>query len=463
MHMLDQAKRLIELSGRQPSGEIDIVFTGVRQGEKLFEGCSTAARRSTRRGTRRSTSGRSRKCHQRSSKRHWPGCGSWPPTDRLTPSGPSWPRSCRRRSSPEAPPLGPPADADRSRAGPYETDLLTRVLAAIPEGLHHLPLMGGDVDRLWHAAAMHRVDLPLAVWLRRPGLESALAAERLWRKCQLKLLHEIQDALEAHGIEAVSLKGPVLVERIYADGAGRGSADLDILVTEGELDPTLEVLHGMGFRRLGRDLPLAAERTHVIEIGLDRSGREDVEVHFRFSVLFGRLVGSESALSRKTRYRTTLGHDVWLLTPEDEFLFLALHAAKHAFHPLYLLFELKLFVVRYPCIDWDAVSERARTMSVQTAVWAAARALFERLAFDVPLRCLRLRPSLVAQWLWDLERNMASATLSPLGLHGWLRHHADYLLLCDNTWRRMAYVRQQVGRGFRWRLAARMRGESRCR
>jgi FlaA1/EpsC-like NDP-sugar epimerase len=35
--ILDLAKRMIELSGRRPSGDIDIVFTGLRPGEKLFE------------------------------------------------------------------------------------------------------------------------------------------------------------------------------------------------------------------------------------------------------------------------------------------------------------------------------------------------------------------------------------------------------------------------------------------
>ena len=37
VHILDLAKRMIELSGHRRSGEIDIVFTGVRPGEKLFE------------------------------------------------------------------------------------------------------------------------------------------------------------------------------------------------------------------------------------------------------------------------------------------------------------------------------------------------------------------------------------------------------------------------------------------
>jgi FlaA1/EpsC-like NDP-sugar epimerase len=37
VHILDLAKRMIELSGYRRSEEIDIVFTGVRPGEKLFE------------------------------------------------------------------------------------------------------------------------------------------------------------------------------------------------------------------------------------------------------------------------------------------------------------------------------------------------------------------------------------------------------------------------------------------
>jgi hypothetical protein len=37
VHIVDLAKRMIELSGYRRSGEIDIEFTGVRPGEKLFE------------------------------------------------------------------------------------------------------------------------------------------------------------------------------------------------------------------------------------------------------------------------------------------------------------------------------------------------------------------------------------------------------------------------------------------
>ena len=37
VHILDLAKRMIEMSGYRRSGEIDILLRGVRPGEKLFE------------------------------------------------------------------------------------------------------------------------------------------------------------------------------------------------------------------------------------------------------------------------------------------------------------------------------------------------------------------------------------------------------------------------------------------
>jgi FlaA1/EpsC-like NDP-sugar epimerase len=42
VRILDLAKRMIELSGRGEEGGIDIVFTGIRPGEKLFEELETS-------------------------------------------------------------------------------------------------------------------------------------------------------------------------------------------------------------------------------------------------------------------------------------------------------------------------------------------------------------------------------------------------------------------------------------
>lgn len=344
-------------------------------------------------------------------------------------------------------------DADRLSAQTDGVHLLAQALARLPEQLPALPRFEDDDRRLRQAAAEHQLEHPLEFWLGGRDRQPKLAAERLWRERQLTLLHEILGTLEASGIEAAALKGPVLVERLYPAGAGRSSVDLDILVADADVDSALALLDPMGFRPVRANLPLAAHRRHKLDVELERPHSPNVELHSRLSVLFGRINPSEPALARKKRYRTSAGGDVWVLAPEDEFLFLALHAAKHAFHRLVWLFELKLYCLRYPELDWDIVSARARQMSVQTPLWAAAEALSARLGFEVPRVRLRLEPSALARRVWSLDRHMRSECGRPDSLRWWLAHHVDHLVLCDNTWRRMAYVHQQVGRGVRWKLA----------
>jgi len=86
--VLDLAKRMIEMSGHRREGEIDIVFTGMRPGEKLFESCSTARRRSTRPATPRSSSARSPRSRGPTWLKRSAGCASWGRTARPTRCGP---------------------------------------------------------------------------------------------------------------------------------------------------------------------------------------------------------------------------------------------------------------------------------------------------------------------------------------------------------------------------------------
>ena len=57
VRILDLAEEMITLTGLRPYDDIDIVFTGLRPGEKLFEELELSARTDRRRpGTRRSSS-----------------------------------------------------------------------------------------------------------------------------------------------------------------------------------------------------------------------------------------------------------------------------------------------------------------------------------------------------------------------------------------------------------------------
>ena len=60
---------------------------------------------------------------------------------------------------------------------------------------------------------------------------------------------EVIGALDATGIEAIVLKGPAMVHRLYGDAPGRRNyGDIDVLVAPGRFDDAAQVLASLGFR-----------------------------------------------------------------------------------------------------------------------------------------------------------------------------------------------------------------------
>ena len=60
---------------------------------------------------------------------------------------------------------------------------------------------------------------------------------------------EVIEALDATGIEAIVLKGPAMVHRLYGDAPGRRNyGDIDVLVAPGRFEDAGEVLASLGFR-----------------------------------------------------------------------------------------------------------------------------------------------------------------------------------------------------------------------
>src|SRR5205807_5865396 len=113
---------------------------------------------------------------------------------------------------------------------------------------------------------------------------------------------------------------------------------------------------------------------------LSRAETPPLELHFRPTTGFGTIVSAEEFLSRATPYRMSTGTMGWVLSPEDEFIYLAVHAARHQFQALVWLYDLKLFLLRHPDLDWTIVSARARSLRVVRALSMALEALQRRLA-----------------------------------------------------------------------------------
>lgn len=265
-----------------------------------------------------------------------------------------------------------------------------------------------------HAAARHGVSALLADRLAALGrpVPDALARDARAQVAQglktKRLTLQVVDALAAEGITPTLLKGYGLAMRLYPEQPlARPATDVDILVDEAELDRVGGALTRLG---LGRhdDAGLAdvfEEHHHLSFSG--PSGL--VEVHFRLIATLGRGGFDDASLRARARDWTLDGRSVRLLDEEDEFLYLATHAANHAFLRASWLVDLQRYLSRAGGFDWERMASRSREAGFHTAV-ATALELVEQL-LKTPLPEEARRAFLVPRLRRAIDRRLFAGPL----------------------------------------------------
>jgi hypothetical protein len=223
-----------------------------------------------------------------------------------------------------------------------------------------------------------------------PAIEAELrrraALQRLLQSQVLQALTEILDALGAAGVETVALKGPVLGERLHGDPSLRVSADLDLMVAWSQLAAAQRVLARLGYRVEAAPSPQDRWGHHITAT---REDAPPVELHYRLTSYFGTTISAEEFLSRAMPYRTAGGACCRILAPEDEVLFLVLHAAHHLFVRLAWLFDVKAFLRARPDLDWQVVADRAERLGVARAFAFALTLIARRMEINLPEGAIR--------------------------------------------------------------------------
>jgi hypothetical protein len=214
-------------------------------------------------------------------------------------------------------------------------------------------------------------------------LERLEAVERLWQANVTRALDQALWALDSRGVQTVALKGPVLAERLYPEPGMRRSTDLDLLVAEADIERAAAALEPLGYE-LEDGLAARYARRHHHHLHLAGRCPPVIELHFRAYVGFGVTLQAEALLGRARGYRTARGAPCWILEPEDELLYLAVHAAGHCFDRLLWLYDLKLFMTQHPGLDEDIVSTRARALGVMAALALSSSVLRRRLGIPMP-------------------------------------------------------------------------------
>ena len=274
-------------------------------------------------------------------------------------------------------------------------------------------------------------------------MERLHASEALWQANVIRVLDAALDALEAGGIRTAVLKGPALVERFYPDPFLRCSSDLDLLVADADTDRAVAALEPLGYAvEAGASARYARRHHHHLHL----AGRPPViELHFRAYAGFGVTMAAEDLLDRARPHRTAGGGRCLVLAPEDEALYLAVHAAGHCFDRLLWLYDLKLLVAHEPGIDWDAVATRARGIGVMAAFALACDMLRRRLGVAIPPAATahapaRLGRRIVARFV---DGRIAPPAPGPLVT---LRQLLTMAALCDSASASARFVRHHVAR-----------------
>jgi hypothetical protein len=238
--------------------------------------------------------------------------------------------------------------------------MLDEAWAARAEAEEVAPLLGarviaGELD----ATAVARARLVRA-W--RATVAASLLAEQSARP--------LIAALRARGIPMLLLKGAALVRVLYADPGRRSMADLDLLVPAARWREAITAARQLGWHALADEHRPVTSRSDYVR-ALARPDAINVEIHRGLSARSQFAIDYDALFARARPDRDGL-----LLADEtDQFLSLAVHAAKHAFVLPLRSFLDGILLIDAARLDPDAVAARATVWGARRATAAWLRAL----------------------------------------------------------------------------------------
>lgn len=227
---------------------------------------------------------------------------------------------------------------------------------------------------------------PIEPKLARTIAARAVASE-LDYLAHLAMLERVDAALTEAGIRGVLLKGVLLARRLYARPSARATTDIDLLVDPESLEVAEKAILSTGYE------PVVGPREdwfreHHHHVHFSHPHALPMELHFHAYRGFGRLLPSRPLLERSRPVEGASYRSLSVLAPEDELVYLAVHAAAHRFARLAWLYDCKLLLATMSEAQVAVAAERARDWGYSRPLALAALLLVDVLG--VPPA--RLRP-----------------------------------------------------------------------
>jgi hypothetical protein len=178
-------------------------------------------------------------------------------------------------------------------------------------------------------------------------------------------LARILAIFEGSGVAAVPFKGPVLAYSVYGDLSLRLFADLDILIHAGDISCATRLLNELGYQheyKLTRSQELAyIQHEHAFHFVHGITGII-IELHWRLSHRDLSYSIDEAGLWDRTQPADLMGRPIRTLSPEDLFLYLCMHGAKHAWERLEWICCISEFINRSSHLDWEQIAARSKRL-----------------------------------------------------------------------------------------------------
>jgi hypothetical protein len=173
------------------------------------------------------------------------------------------------------------------------------------------------------------------------------------------------------GIRVLPLKGVTLAETLYGDPAMRVCSDLDILVPAGDVLRARRLLLAQGYTSpftedffINHQFHTSADCSLLAQKG-DLSYL--LELHWTLLHHSSKDAEAMQDLWSQARPKDFFGVQAYGLTPEWEFLYLAIHAAYHRWQTLKWVADIHDLCVS-ASIDWQNVKEKAERFDLDLVV-----------------------------------------------------------------------------------------------
>ena len=179
-------------------------------------------------------------------------------------------------------------------------------------------------------------------------------------------LIRILDHLGESGIEVIPYKGVALAESVYGDMALRKAGDIDLLIHAYDLARVREAVASLGYKPQTAFSP-AQERAYMktgYECAFDgAAGRNLLEVQWAIQPRFYAVDFDLEGVFQRARAASVAGHLMKTPSPEDLFIILALHAAKHVWGRLIWLCDLAR-IMRMDSLNWAWIGAQAKELGI---------------------------------------------------------------------------------------------------